>query len=631
MTTRKYFAFLAAAAAFTVACGGGDDGEPASCASTLRLDESGVHASDGCGAELSLMPRVRVDGSWQAASACAAAGDGFDCSVGTAGSVHLSATGPRLSLRFDAAEAGSLEAIVLDGHARIAGARGWLSNGFHSWSQSGVVALSPPPSQAELDAALALKGDGEVAHEGSELSNGYTFVGGGKAGLVIGTLSEQRFKSWMQVHREPARDDLTVRAGMGGGGEAVSVAAGDAVEGEPLYFEIGQLHAALEHYAAELPTRRKTAPRSAQVGWNSWYELWDTVDDPAVRANAALAKDMLGSYAAGLKLRVVVDDGWQQAWGDWQPNAKFPTGLSGLAQDLHAQGFDMGVWLAPLLVAENSAVAQAHPDWLVGGATYKHPKHGTMHILDVTRPEAAAHLAQVISTIVGWGYDLLKIDFLFAGTFEGTRAEPVTGMEAYARALDIIRKAAGEDTVLVAVGAPGVASLPFVDGWRLGGDIALENTGVRWAYLPSQARSLAARWPLCRATLCDADPVVLRELEHEEVDTGANIVAFAGGALFLSDDLRVLPAERKSWGIDAARAGWALSGAPAEPEDLVPEKPPELLANVFVDLVKQSTTHVVPERWRTPDGRRFVINWSEEPKNIAGRDVAPHATVELAP
>ena len=612
-------------------CGGDDAPAQKSCHTSLRVSDVGLSASDGCSTTLSLLPRVRMDGTWHSASGCVPAAAGVDCAVGPVGSVHLEVDATRVSLRFDAAAGGALQAISLDGSARVPGARGFLSNGFQSWSQSGVVALAPAPSESDLEAALALRGDGEVTREGSELSNAFTFVGGSGSGLVLGALAEQRFRVWMSVHREHDGDDLTVRVGEGNTGESIAVAAGDVVEGEPLHVELGPLEASLEHYAAALPSRRQTTPRDAQIGWNSWYELWDTVDAGAMDENAALASGILGSYADGRKLRIVVDDGWQQAWGDWQPNDKFPNGLSGLATTLHAQGYEVGVWLAPLLVAESSAVAQAHPDWLVGGASYNHPKHGAMRVLDVTQPQAAAHLAQVISSIVGWGYDLLKIDFLFAGTWEGTRAEAVTGMQAYARALEIIRKAAGESTVLVAVGAPGVASLPWVDGWRLGGDIALENTGVRWAYLPSQGRSLAARWPLCRATLCDADPVMLRDLTQDEVDTGASIVAFAGGALFLSDDLRVLPDERKGWGLNAERAQLALSAAPAVPEDLVPDAPPEILSNVFIDLVKQSTTHVVPERWRTADGRRYAINWSEEATTIAGHTVLPHATIALSP
>ena len=262
-----------------------------------------------------------------------------------------------------------------------------------------------------------------------------------------------------------------------------------------------------------------------------------------------------------------------------------------------------------------------------GRSDYNHGKNGKMFVLDVTHPEAAKHLSQVISTLVGWGYDLLKIDFLFAGTFEGQRVESLTPMAAYARALEIIRKAAGEETLLLAVGSPGLASLPWVDGWRVGGDIALETSDVAWAYLPNQARSVAARWPLCRATACDADPVMLRTLERYEVEAGGYIAALAGGALFLSDDLRKLPTERRSWGVDAQRAAWAISKRPAIPLDPFPKEPPPMLRNALMDLITQQTTHVVPAVWRTDEGDEVLLNVDDEPRRIRGVEVGAHSAL----
>ena len=111
-------------------------------------------------------------------------------------------------------------------------------------------------------------------------------------------------------------------------------------------------------------------------------------------------------------------------------------------------------------------------------------------------------------------------------------------MEAFARALTLIREAAGEQTGLLAVGSPGLAAFPHVDAWRVGGDIALEPLGPSWAFVISQGRNLSARWHLCLATHCDADPALLRVLPRQEVEVGSWYVAFAGGALFLYLQLR---------------------------------------------------------------------------------------------
>jgi hypothetical protein len=221
--------------------------------------------------------------------------------------------------------------------------------------------------------------------------------------------------------------------------------------------------------------------------------------------------------------------------------------------------------------------------------------------------------------------DLLKIDFLFAGTWEGTRHEPVTGMQAYVRAMQLIREGAGEDTVLLAVGAPALGSLPYVDAWRVGGDIALEPLGPQWSFVANQARSVAARWFVCQTTLCDADPPLLRVLDRHEVEAGGWVAALAGGALFLSDDLRALPEERHTWGLDAQRAGVALEGAAARPLDLVPASPPDRLQDPAMDVITSTDSQVVPQVWELEGGARLGLNVSAEPQQIEGTTVEPHA------
>ena len=589
-----------------------------------------------CGAgSLSLVPRVRLAGTWHGGGddgACELSGKTLSCPAGPAGSVEAEVTAAGVTLRFVASSATTVEGFALDGSAKIPGARAWLSNGFQSWSQSGAIALGAKPSDAELAAALAERGDAEVVRNGKAQSWSYSVVGGAKSHLLAGALTAARFKPWVEAWNASG-GKVGLRIASGATGESVSAAAGDSVSGEAFWLELGSdLPALLRAYADELPSRHRDNPRPAEAGWNSWYELWDGVTEQDVRDNAPLAKAALApKLPAGTKLRIVVDDGWEKLWGEWEPNGKFSSGLDGLSKDLHAQGFEMGVWLAPLLVHESSALVSSHPDWFVKDAVYKHLSNGNMRVLDVTNPGAADHLKSVIKTIVGWGYDLLKIDFLFAGTFEGGRTENVTGMQAYDRALSMIRDAAGEGVVLVAVGAPDVASLPHVDSWRVGGDIALALTGPAWVFLPSQARSIATRVPFCMATLCDPDPLVQRVLAQEEVETGGHIVAFAGGAFFLSDDQRKLPAERRDWGFDTQRVARALGGQPAIPVDFLPANAPSELVSAILDqlVAKKSSRHVVPQIWQLPDGSRVGLNVTDDPVSIAGTSVPGRAVRPL--
>jgi hypothetical protein len=638
-------ASLAALASSTAAASGCGGGSPApssvSCTpEAATVTSEGVVLTDACEGRVALLPTVTALGERRGGGLdgpCTASDDEVRCPAGELGEVRARLVGETLSIEMVAAQTIQVEALSLVGSLALPGATGFLSNGFQSWSQSGVVALGEPLDDEALGLALTRRADAEVLRDGKGFSWSHTWVGGPaldgeapRSRFFAGALSAARFKPWIEVARQG--DALTVALVSGGAGERVTVEAGASLAGEPFMIALeGDLEGAQLRYADALPSRRRDRPWPAEAGWNSWYDLWDAVDADAVRDNAALARQVLAERVpeGGPPLRVVIDDGWQVAWGDWAPNAKFPAGLSGLADELRADGFEVGVWLAPLLVDEDSEVALAHPEWLVGGAEYDHPKHGVMRVLDVTHPDAALHLQSVVSTLVASGLSLLKIDFLFAGTFEGERFEDVTGMQAYARALALIREAAGEDTLVLAVGAPGVPSLPFVDAWRLGGDIAFENTDVAWPFVASQARSLSARWPLCRATLCDADPVLFRGLSEGEVESGAEVVSWAGGSLFLSDDLRVLEPSRAGLGLSAERVSRALSGEPSVPLEPFPAAPPAELANVVIDLVSQTSGHVVPPVWRAPDGSLVGFNASDAPLVVRGVEIPPHGTRAL--
>ena len=557
---------------------------------------------DGAGLRLlETRPVVRIDGVWRAEPA-----------EGRLGMERVQRERTALQPFFRPGQAVTIEGVGVEGAFAGAGAlTGWVSNGFQSWSQSGVLALRDVEYDVPtMDQTLRRTGDAEVTRTGDELSWWFTVVGGpdSDAVVLLGAIESRRRAPWVQVWRDG--DHLRFRLGQGGGGRTRELAPDETWSGEPWVAWAGPPDEVMARYGDALAARRAGA--RAEAGWNSWYELWDGVDEQAVRENAALVGEHLapGVPDEALPLRIVVDDGWQRGWGDWFPNEKFPSGLDGLAADLRADGFRVGVWLAPLLVGAGDALVAEHPDWFVPDAVFPHLKNGPMRVLDATHPDAAAHLAGFTRRIVGWGYDLLKIDFLFAGTAPGPRHDGSTPTEAYVESLRVIREAAGADTLLLAVGAPPLTSLPYVDAWRVGGDIAVENLGVVWPFLPNQLRSIAARYPICLATLCDADPVILRELAPGEVDLGAWVVATSGGALFWSDDLRLLPADRMGRGLDDGRAALSSGGIPSRPLDLFPAAPPPTLRTALADHLSGDDTHVVPSRWALPDGRTLHFDLS---------------------
>ena len=209
----------------------------------------------------------------------------------------------------------------------------------------------------------------------------------------------------------------------------------------------------------------KTAPRV----WCSWYSFYREIDQQKIQ-------DVLRGLD-DLPFDVVqIDDGWQVSPGDWIPNAKFPDGMDNLAADIRATGRKAGLWMAPLSVGERSSIYKEHPDWLLKGFDGK-PAFaglewgGKVYALDATHPQAAEWLADTIRTAVNWGYDYLKLDFLYAGALPGERHVDTPREAAYRHALEIMRNAAGGAYLLIC-GSPILPSLGLSDAMRVGPDVA---------------------------------------------------------------------------------------------------------------------------------------------------------------
>jgi alpha-galactosidase len=203
--------------------------------------------------------------------------------------------------------------------------------------------------------------------------------------------------------------------------------------------------------------------------WCSWYSFYKEIDENKIlhvlKGLGDLPFDVLQ-----------IDDGWQVSPGDWKPNAKFPSGMDGLAAKIRATGRKAGLWMAPLAVGESSSICKEHPDWLLKGLDGKFASSGfewggQVYALDATHPQAAEWLAETIRTAVGWGYDYLKLDFLYAGALPGKRYIDMPREAAYRQALGIMRRAA-RDAYLLVCGSPILPSLGLCDAMRIGPDVA---------------------------------------------------------------------------------------------------------------------------------------------------------------
>jgi alpha-galactosidase len=329
---------------------------------------------------------------------------------------------------------------------------------------------------------------------------------------------------------------------------------------EPLYFTTSDESASAlaARWASMLGTAmhaRAGAPY--QRGWCSWYHYFHAVTEDALRANLK----SLAALRHEFPLEVVqLDDGYQSALGDWDTtNAKFPSGLARIADEIRAAGFRAGVWSAPFLAMRDSRLMREHPDWFI-----THPEHGPLragyntnwtsdrdafaYALDPSHPALREHLERLFARIVReFGYSYLKLDFLYAGAAEGLRHDPgMTRAEALRAGLDAIRRGAGDDAFILSCGCPLGPAVGAVDGMRIGPDVAPSWDESRGD--PSTVHAIdaviARSFMHRRLWLNDPDCLMLRaretRLNAEERGALAAVIAMSGGMLLVSDDMRLL-------------------------------------------------------------------------------------------
>jgi alpha-galactosidase len=257
----------------------------------------------------------------------------------------------------------------------------------------------------------------------------------------------------------------------------------------------------------------------------------------------------LAAHRDLVALRLVqLDDGYEAAIGDWlEVLPSFPSGMPSLVNAIRQHGAMPGVWLAPFLLSARSRTYAQHPDWVVrdeqGEPLNAIDNWGSANFaLDTTHPAALAWLENVIRTVCeDWGFEYLKLDFLYAAAMRGRRYNPrVTGVEAYRNGMRAVRRIAGEWFIL-GCGAPLIPSVGVVDGMRIGSDVAAvwgrEGNADGPALRNATRATLARMWIHGRWWTNDADCVVVRadgtQLSLTEVQGWASVVALSGGMVFV--------------------------------------------------------------------------------------------------
>ena len=289
-------------------------------------------------------------------------------------------------------------------------------------------------------------------------------------------------------------------------------------------------------------------PRTMEklTGYSSWYNRYENIDEASVLSDLAGCAQVLRPGDL-----FQIDDGWQQGVGDWDCNDKFPRGLKPLVDEIHGKGLKAGLWLAPFGCQKGARLMREHPDWLLqveGQPWYCGCNWGGFYALDIDKPEVRDYLRRVFDRVLNqWGFDLVKLDFLYAAAPFGNERESRAGRML--RAMELLRECCGEKLIL-GCGVPLMPAFGLVDYCRVSCDVSLDWDDKPYMRLIHRERvstrqailtSLFRRQLNGRAFLSDPDVFFLREdnvkLTSAQKKLLADCCSLFGGMLLCSDDM----------------------------------------------------------------------------------------------
>jgi len=402
----------------------------------------------------------------------------------------------------------------------------------------------------------------------------------------------------------------------------------------------------MEDWADENSELRRDFRSSVQPGWNSWdYYRWTITEEEVLKNAEFIARDPVLSKKVK---RIIVDDGWQYCYGEWEANSLFPSGMASLAKELSKMGFEPGLWFAPTIVEPHCRIAQTGYEMLAMGDSGQPclafecmRRYG--FVLDPTQEKVRRHLGKLFARYADMGYKYFKLDFMGATLKAKRFADASVPRSEIARLIvEPIAEAVKGKSLILGCNYHFDGGNKFVDSVRSGADIH-----ATWSGLTHNVTSVAARFwankrlwindpdfALCRGLDTSDDPELTKllpclvfvppeaktlergwleplvDLRRPQLEMLLSIVLAAGGAVNLSDKMPRLNAS----GLDLARrAVSAESGEAARPLDLFENERPSIW------LQKLS------KGWRA-----LLLNWSDEPAEMSFDLKAHEISVESA-
>lgn len=318
-----------------------------------------------------------------------------------------------------------------------------------------------------------------------------------------------------------------------------------------------------------------TQKRKLPTGWCSWYYYGPSIFQECILENMQYAK------RENLPIEYIqIDDGWQKCYGDWVENERFPMGMKALADEIKANGYTPGIWVAPFLFAAESETFKNNPDFFIRNPNGEfHPNR----LIDFSVEGARKWLYDLARKLsVEWGYRYIKIDLIsYRLAVSGYKKKGFNAIKNFREAIKIMRSAVTEDTVFLTCTAPLGASAGIADCVRISDDIF-----ERWESLRAVAKQVFRRYFIHEYINTDPDCLMVRtEDKHDdetfricvrderEIKTFVNFMSASGGAVMLSDKFSLLD----EGDFAKIRTLFPINEKPAIPLDLFEREIPSVL------------------------------------------------------
>jgi len=312
-----------------------------------------------------------------------------------------------------------------------------------------------------------------------------------------------------------------------------------------LFFEQGQEDQVFDHYFNAMGIKKPT--QAQRMGWTSWYNYYQNINESIITENLTAAKTLAKAMDV-----FQIDDGYQTAVGDWlsvDPK-KFPLGMKVVADSIKAQGSIPGLWLAPFVAQKDAMLVKNHPEWILkdaqGQFEWAGCGWGGFYCLDLENQAVKDYIKTCFDVVLNdWGYELVKLDFLYAAAL-GHHTTKSRG-QRMAEAMDFLRECVG-DKMILGCGVPLGSAFGTVEYCRIGPDVSLDWKGP-WYFEYIHREKVSTKNAILnaigrrhldkRAFLNDPDVFLLRndniKMNFAQKEVLAKVNQLFGSLLFTSD------------------------------------------------------------------------------------------------